>query len=315
MAAAACGGDGNDSHDSLIPQRATLIGELVIDQLPDSPGLGSDRVFSALASVTPGGEDGIGELLTVEQAKSGLLFREVDRVDFFSDGVSFGRGDYLGVVVYGSFDEAAVVAEFESLSGHSLASEEYRGSEVHYSAEDPGLVRFSVLDSGTFALAGGGAIYEIIDIRNGDAEPKSGELISALHQVEWTAFRLAALVPDEGPGQAVNSPLAQFSDLPFDLDFFSAMETLALGTTPMPDSPALNAVLSFANEEAAESLSSLMSGLPALASGFSGGAGAVGLLDSLEVEQKGSAVEIDLEFPAGEFGRMIGDLLESQSTK
>ena len=123
--AAACGGDedGDSSPKELVPQRANVVGTVDIDQFLEELGLGLAQVFQLLASESVDGLEGMDDILNLDAARMDALFGDASRADIFAEADADGDSEYFGVVLRGSFDETALIAEVEALTGSDLLQE------------------------------------------------------------------------------------------------------------------------------------------------------------------------------------------------
>ena len=108
--AVACGGNGDsDETNSLVPEGSTVIGDI------DLSAILADLDLESLFDALPLGEDGpasFADFFQGAQVETGIDFRDVTNVEFFGDAAK--PSEYFGIVVYGEFDEAAVVAEISA---------------------------------------------------------------------------------------------------------------------------------------------------------------------------------------------------------
>ena len=314
VAAAACGGNGN-GPSSLVPQRATLVGSVEIDQLLSAIDLDLERVLQTLSSGSPGGFEGIHDFFfAADPLVNGDLFRDVSRADFFGEVSADGDTEYVGELLFGTFDEAALFAEISSVSGHDLVQEVYKGSNVYSLADHLGEIEMSLLDTETFAVGSGGALEDIIDIWVGDADPASGPLIDAFNDLGDGAFGIALKVPQGIAEGADSGSLPQLGGLPISLDFISELDILGLGGALTNDSLDLVINMDFTSQDAAESLEGFISGIVSLASGFLPDPRIGELLSGLEIGRDGRRLTIKAGIPTADLSDLLGGLTSLTGT-
>ena len=307
VAAAACGGNGS-SPGSLVPQRATLVGSVEIDQFLSAIDLGLEQVSQLFSSDSLDGPDGFSNLFDLDHFRSGGLFGDVSRADIFGEVSDAEDAEYFGALLHGNFDEAALVAELDSISGHDLLREVYKGTNVYSSADNRDEFMLSVLDSEIFAVGLGGALEDIIDIWVGDADPASGPLIDAFNDLGDGAFGIALKVPPGIAEGADSGSLPQLGGLPISLDFISELDILGLGGTLTSDSLDLVINMDFTSQDAAESLEEFISGIVSLAPGFLPDPRIGELLSGLEIGRDGRRLTIKAGIPTADLSDLLGSL-------
>ncbi len=310
MALAACGGDEDvdSSPKELVPQRANIVGTVAIDLLLEEMGLDLEQAFQLLSSDSLGAPEGMDDILNLDPARMDTLFGDVSRADIFAEADVDGDSEYFGVVIHGSFDETALIAEVEALSGSDLVQEVYKGSDVYSAADDPDEFALSVLDTNTLAIGSSDAVKDIIDIRAGDADSASGELIDVFNDLSDGIFGFAVKVPQGVSGGEDLSSIPLLGDLPISLDFLSSLNIVGVEGDLKDDSLDLKISMNFTNDEAAETLAGFIKGFVALASGFSPEPGTTDLLSGIEVDQNGSRLTITIGIPESDFSDIFGDL-------
>ena len=312
LAAAACGGDnggGSGSSNGLVPQRANVVGSVDVDQFLDMIGADLEQLFDLAASDTIGGPESFEEFLEIDPTSIVGIFRDVDRADIFAEADDIeGESEYFGVVLHGSFDEPALIVIFEAIAGGGLAREAYKGNDIYSLPGEAEETAMSVLDSETFAVGSAGAVKDIIDLRNGDAESASGPLIDVFNDLSGGIFALAAKVPqDSFDGQDLGS-IPGLGDLPISLDFLASLDIVGVRGDSKDGSLKLAISMDFTDEEAAETLEGFIKGIVTLASGFSPDPRTTELLSSMEVEQEGSRLTVTVAIPESELSSILGDL-------
>jgi hypothetical protein len=312
--AAACGGDSNGSSDGSfnvfksVPLRANLVGTVAVGEAFEALDLELSQFLERVTSDSQDDHD-LDELFAIDQFRSGGLFGEVRRADIFAE-ITDTEDDvaYFGVLLKGSFNEAELIAELESIIGTDLAATVYKGTNVYSSADDEEEFELSVLDSSTFVLGAGGAINDIIDIRAGDAEPKSGGLAATLAGLDGGLFALAAEVPQDIGSDSDLGSFSQLGDLPISLDFISALKIIGISGELDGGSLDLIVTMDFTDEESAESLANFIGGIVTLASGFLTDPNAAGLLEGLKVDREGTLLTLDIGIPVADLPDLFGDL-------
>ena len=312
--AAGCSGDsdggGSSSGDAkdLVPQRANVVGSVDVDKLLELAGADLGELFGSLDSGSLSGSEDFSEFFSADPSGAAGLFSDVSRVDIFAEADVEGESDYFGLLLHGSFDETALISQLEIISGEELGQEDYKGNNVYWQADDPEEFNLSVLDSSTFAVGTGGAVKDIIDLKNGDGNPASGAIIDVFEDLSDGIFALAARVPQDAfDGEDLGS-VPGLGDLPISLDFLSSLDIVGLGGDLTGDNLDIVVSLDFTDPEAAETLEGFIDGFVTLASGFSPDERTTELLSGLEIGRDGSRLTIKISVPESEFSSIFEDL-------
>ena len=316
--AAACGGDsggGSSESGGLFPQRANVVGSVASADALEAIDLDLDQFLGMLSSNLQEEGEGFDKLFNIEQFRPGGLFGDISRVDIFGEITESDDVDYFGLLLNGSFDEPALIAALESISGEKLVQRQHKGSNVYSPADDPDEFDLSVLNDSTFVIGSGGAVNEVIDIESGDADAASGPIIDTFHDLDGGLFALAIKVPQDLADGAELGSLLELGDLPISMDFISALEIVGVGGVLEDGSLGLTVTMDFTTEDAAESLEVFINGIVALAGGFLADSGTSGLLDGLKVDRDGSRLVIEIEIPLSDIPDIFGDLLSPASVE
>lgn len=316
--AAACGGDsggGSSESGGLFPQRANVVGSVASADALEAIDLDLDQFLGMLSSNLQEEGEGFDKLFNIEQFRPGGLFGDISRVDIFGEITDSDDVDYFGLLLNGSFDEPALIAALESISGEKLVQRQHKGSNVYSPADDPDEFDLSVLNDSTFVIGSGGAVNEVIDIESGDADAASGPIIDTFHDLDGGLFALAIKVPQDLADGAELGSLLELGDLPISMDFISALEIVGVGGVLEDGSLGLTVTMDFTTEDAAESLEVFINGIVALAGGFLADFGTAGLLDGLKVDRDGSRLTIEIEIPLSDIPDIFGDLLSPASVE
>ncbi|NQW23053.1 MAG: DUF3105 domain-containing protein [SAR202 cluster bacterium] len=316
VVASGCGGNDNSSSTYLVPQRATFVGTIKVGEIRDAFDLDLGGLVKIATSSSITGAAGLDDFFPIGEASLGIDYRDVSRVDIFGEGSATEEKSYFGATVYGSFDEPAVIAEIETVSGRKLVKEKYKGSDVYSPVENPDEIMFSVLDSGTFAVGTSGALHDIIDLRAGDAESASGPLIDAFNDLEGEAFQIAVKGQQ---GKIIEGGLASLpvlESLPFSLDFLSSAEIFGLSAGLIDDSTEFTASIDFTDEEDAAALNKFIGGIAALASSFTTSPLVGEVLAGMEVAQEGRRLIIKVNISKSELPGLLSSMtaISSEST-
>ena len=308
LAAACGGGDDGSGPSSLVPQRANIIGSVAAGEALEAIDLDLNRFLEMLKSDSDEDHDGLEGVFDIDQFRTGGLFGDVSRADFFGEITGDDDVEYFAALLHGSFDEAALIAELESLSGDDLVQRVYKGNNIYSPEDDHDEFDLSVLDGSIFVIGSGGAVNDIIDIKTGDADPASGTLMDAFNDLEGGLFGLVLKVPQDIANEADLGSIPGLGDLPISLDFISALDIVGLGGNLNNGSLDLVVTMDFTNQEAAESLEAFIGGIVTLASAFLQDPDTAGLLEGLVIDRDGSLLTIKIGIPVSDIPDLFGDL-------
>lgn len=196
--------DGASGAASDIPARANTATSLRVTALLDDQPL-RDAVNEALAdgasesSMFPSTVAGALDMIEEE---AGTDPRNVNEVVGFSETTIDEEEYYAGWLAYTDWSAEEITTLMEEQSNSDLETEEYNGVTVYAGEDKDG--EAAVLDDGTIVAGKEGATRDVIDIRAGDGEPMSGEMLAAWNAASGEYMTFAAtLDPEDLPdGQA-----------------------------------------------------------------------------------------------------------------
>ncbi len=313
MLAAACGGEQETSPEKLIPDGANLIAHVNLTGL-----LANNGLLSLVSTVNADQENpkGIDDFLEEALRETGVDLRQFSQAALFIDT---GRsGEFSGLIAKGNFDELALITSIRSASDDRLVSDSYKDILI-YSPEDiSGAPSISVLEEGILVVGTVEAIQAVIDVRRGDRDRVSGELVEAFNGLGGGLLRLEVAVPAD----FLTEGLVSFfiATVPFLRDVFSGegasglfgaveglrdLDFVGLALAQNGQIIILRANLEFASQESAEAISGLLGGLITLGTSLSPDPSLTGLLEKLEVGLDDAQVSIRLEIQEPEFANLI----------
>jgi len=121
-------------------------------------------------------------------------------------------------------------------------------------------------------------------------------------------FGLAAQVPQDSFNQEDLGSVPGLGGLPISLDFLSSLDIVGLGGNLNAGSLDILVRLDFTDPEAAETLDGFITGIVALASGFSTDPRLTELLAGLEIDQEGTRLTITIAIPESDLLDIFSDL-------
>jgi len=172
----------------LVPQTANLAASVNLNRI-----FADEDVLDIINEIAANLEEPktVDELLDQVKEKAGVDLRDFSEVLVFGD---FESEDYLGAIVKGDFDQAALIDSIESAIGEELSSSDYKGYEIYSSPSDERAVCF--LSSDTILVGSRVAVKDAIDVKEG--APSLDEPIYGTYNALGDAwFTVAAEVPAE----------------------------------------------------------------------------------------------------------------------
>jgi hypothetical protein len=315
LASFACGGGKEIDTEKLVPEGSSLIGSIQFEKILNDVDL--ESIYQALP-VDGGDLQTIDQLLNEAMAQTGVDFRKISHATFFAD-VS-RPGDFLGIIVRGSFDEDAVVAALQAAGEAPLTATDYKGRRVHSAEDDQDQGALVVLEGDNLVVGTLEAVRAVIDVQDGDRDRASGEVQAALSDLDDGLIRLVL----EVPSGALQDQLP-LGDIPFLGDsvenlpaVLGAVRDLALvGLSLDQDGQdlKLRVTLNFGSADSATVFGNFLDGILKLVSGASPDAQTRELVERLQIDVDGDGVAISLEIAVAELSQLFSDLVSVSSAE
>lgn len=235
-----------------------------------------------------------------DDSESQLELRDITKLEFFGDATRMKES--FGVLVYGTFDKAAIIDKFTSSIEGSPNQGEYKGHDIYSGDKEGSTLALSVLDDGIAVFGIAEAVQEVIDVVEGDKSGVSGPLRDGLDGLGERLFGLAV------DGSAVSSQSEdQPEDLPLPPDFTEAIDLITLAGRVKGELLVFTAVLGFDNEEDATSTHETLTGLKGFLSMVSDDPQTADILSGLTLTQDGKRVTIELELAKSRVADLISE--------
>lgn len=215
------GDSGADGAAGDIPARSSVAMSMSFDAVLEDQAV-RGAVNNALSSQSDSASmlpSSVSEAFGMVEEESGVDPRKLNDVVLFGESSDDGdESEYVGWLVYTDWSQAelqsyldekrASTPDGETASGGSygdVTTEEYGGTTVYVNEDmDDSTERMAILSDGTVVLGRAGATNDVIDIRNGDGDAISGELLSAWEAASGEYATIAMdITPEDLPdGQA-----------------------------------------------------------------------------------------------------------------
>jgi len=277
----------------LVPQTANLAASVNLNRI-----FADEDVLDIINEIAANLEEPktVDELLDQVKEKAGVDLRDFSEVLVFGD---FESEDYLGAIVKGDFDQAALIDSIESAIGEELSSSDYKGYEIYSSPSNEAAICF--LSSDTILVGSRVAVKDAIDVKEG--APSLDEPIYGTYNALGDAwFTVAAEMPAEA--------MAEISEeLPPGLDALLSMQTIGLSFNKVGVNLSFQLKLLYPNSTSAEdakgafdALKGMLAFIPDLPDEVTE------IVDRLFVSQSGSWLTISLEATKAEIRDWARDL-------
>ena len=293
-----CGG-GPSTATNMVPQNATFVANIQIERILTDPDL--IAAYDGWEK-EPDMPETFDELLLQIEEESGIDPRDFSEATVFGD--SNAPGDYLGIILEGSFSEDTLITGIEYALGHMTPST-YNGHLVYegeYEGTPTGLCLLS-----THTVLGGTleAVKDAIDVVEG-VPPLSGMVYDAYVALGDVWVKAALEVPQE-----------EQVEVPEDIgigDEFNDIEVAGLGFNKTGQSLCLDARLGFENADAAAEAQEALDAVIAMIALFAPPEAEVlvDVLDGLCVDRSGVWLTVCLQTTIAELEELVEALQDME---
>ncbi len=180
--------------------------------------------------------------------QEGLFFAEVSG--------SGDQGNYSGVIIEGTFNESDLISAIQSVSGTELSTITYKDYKIYTDELQESAIAF--LNANTLVIGEMQPVKDVIDVKVGDAEALSGEVLDTYNQLGNALIKLAIAVP---PGVAEGQLGQSASQLLGNLSAFDNVKTVGVTLSTNDSSVVLNLRLCCADSDSAQSIEQTFNGL------------------------------------------------------
>ena len=200
-------GDGGAAAD--IPARSNVVMSMSFDALLEDDAIRS-AVNSGLSNGAP--EDSmvptsVSEAFQMAEEQAGVDPRNLNEVVLFGESSDEDgeESEYVGWLAYTDWSQSELQTLIEEESEGDITTEEYEGTTVYVTDDmDDTTERVAILSDGTIVLGREGATNDVIDIRNGNGDAISGDILSAWNATtgDYATFAVDITPEDLPDGQA-----------------------------------------------------------------------------------------------------------------
>lgn len=204
------GGSGADGAAADIPAQSNVVMSMSFDAVLEDQAV-RGAVNSALSEQSDSSSmlpASISDAFEKVEQEAGVDPRKLNDIVLFGETESGdGSSDYVGWLAYTDWSQAELTSLIEEAQTDSdtVSTEEYEGTTVYVNDDmDDSTERVAILGDGTVVLGRAGATEDVIDIRNGNGDAISGEILSAWEATsgEYASFAIDITPEDLPDGQA-----------------------------------------------------------------------------------------------------------------
>ena len=282
-----------------MPSDADLIAKIQVAEILE------DADFDSLYSEIPKGDDDpqtLDDLLALATEEAGIDLRRFSDVVLFGDFTQIENN--FGLIVRGSFEEDALIAAIDEVSGTSLDASEYKGHRVYDDGEE---IALGILESDSVVVGSLSAVQSVIDVLEGDKERATGRVFDAFDDLGDVLVRLAVVVPPEVT-QQLGGPSPFGDDLPIDLSIFSDIGIVGVSVDKQGNSIRVELRADFTAETSATDAGDALQGVFLLLKGLASDDDIKGLLGKVQVSTDRARVTVALEITISELRELAGSL-------
>jgi len=221
-----------DEAVQLVPQDANFLAYIHLNEILNDPDFRElyKYTYEAIPEEQKSDEfpGTVEDALDMVRLATGLDLNDFSQVWIFGDSETFGEGNgYFGLLVQGDFDQSELIEAFEKSAGAEFSTEEYKGYQLYINEQEELALAFLTQDM--FVLGCNDAVEDVVDIKEGQETPVSGELYDMYTSLlPETIIRCAWKIPEERKTE-FREELSTL-DIPIDLTSFAEINTIGLYT-------------------------------------------------------------------------------------
>lgn len=239
--------------EELVPSDANFIASIWINTI-----LTDEDLITAYneASKEPDIPETVDEALEEVEDEFGIDLRD------FLEGVVFGdteSDDYFGAIIEGTFDPEALIESIEEAIGEEMAISTYKGYQIYTMPVEDEAVAICFLSDDTVAIGHAGAVKDVIDVKEGDAEPLSGPIVEVYDSLGDVWIKGAVELPEEAMGEFLGEILEDGEIT--GLEAFEDLEVVGFRLDKEGENISLQIKLYFSNAESAADAEDVISSM------------------------------------------------------
>jgi hypothetical protein len=269
------GGDTN--LIGLVPNKVNLVGQIDLSKiLQDKDLTGIYDKIPKSSSYPQTFDDALAKLkdeynIDLNSFQEGVFFADVSG--------SGNQGNYYGIIIGGTFNKSDLMAAIQSASGTGLSTIKYKDYEIYTDELQESAIAF--LSDNMLVVGAMEPVKDVIDVKKGDSEALSGEVLDTYNQLGSALIKLTIAVP---PGVAEGQLGQSASQLLGNLSAFDNVKTVGVTLSTNNESVVFNLKLCTTDSDSAQSIKQTIDNLVTFAkfsTGTSGNQQQKQMLDTL----------------------------------
>jgi hypothetical protein len=229
------------------------------------------------------------EALDMVVEEIGIDLRDFSQALIFGDVTSLAQGNYVGVIVEGSFNEATFIGNIEARSNQEFTTSDYKGYKLY--TGDDGQLALAFLSERTLLLGSPAAVKDSIDVSKGDRSRLTGQVLDTYNGLGEGLMKAVFRIPEDARrGLGEDSA----DDFPFSLSTFADTDLVGFVFNKQAESVTIRIDAHFVSTTSAQDAKDTLSGFITLLKGMSEEADVKDLLDAIQVTVSGSSLSIVL---------------------
>lgn len=183
-----------------IPARANIAMSMSFDAvLNDQAVRGAvNNALSEQSSTNSMVPSSISEAFEQAEQQAGVDPRKLNEIVLFGETSPDGSNDYVGWLAYTDWTQDELTTLIEESGVEDMTTEEYNGTTVYVNDDaDDTTERMAILGDGTVVLGRSSATEDVIDLRNGNGDSISGDLLSAWNETSGDYASVAMNIESE----------------------------------------------------------------------------------------------------------------------
>ena len=288
--------------ESLIPEQCNLIGNIALSSILEDKDINALYEDAPKSSYDP---KTIQDALDEFEDESGIDVKKISDITFFGE-INENNDEYMGIFFSGDFDSEKLLESI--IDEGDLEEGDYHGHTYYYETGYRGEVSNAVMvinDGMILFTPSDSVIKDVIQIKEGDEKPISGDLLKKYQSLDSGLFSLAMEVPQFAKDEVVES------EGPYSFESFDEIEMITY-VFQKKGSTLKNIINLYASDStSAEDIADVIDGFIKVGKGSITDQTMKDSLDKIEINQKGSTVNIKSSITIEEIEEILDELPQS----
>jgi hypothetical protein len=271
----------------LVPQDANFIASIQLSKILDDQDF-IDAYNEAEKSADQ--PQTVDEALDKIVEETGIDLRDFSEGLIFGDIANIGTGNYFGIIVEGSFNEATFIGNIEARTGEDFTTSDYKGYKLYTSGDAEMAIAF--LSEQMILLGSPKAVKDSIDVSKGERSQLSGQVLVTYSQLGDGLMKAVFRIPED-VRRGLGEDMA--ADLPFSLQSFTDTDLVGFVYDKEGEAITIRIDAHFVSTTSATDAKDTLAGAITLLKGMSQEPAVKELLDAIQITVSGSTLSIALE--------------------